>query len=475
MTERTSALILAAALVSGATLRFVSLGAREMSADEGASWAAASAPTIGEVLRLQAQFNAGKLALHDVVLHFWIGLFGDGLVSMRSMSAALGVVAIAMVYLVSRELMLVSAHAELELCRRESRMVAAVSALIFALSTVPIGYSREARMYPILLAAILAQVWMLLRAARIGGIRNYAGVSAFTAIAVAAHFSALCVLMSEGLWLAYLFFSTGGMGADSTAAQSSGMYRIGDRTASWKLMGSIALGVAVIAPMMRGGIQVSAAAVEAGAINWIPRPTLLSAVTIFKSGAGGFILPIAAVIGAVLGWRRARGAVLFALIWIWVPAVALLIVSYALTPVLVERYVLSSFVALFLLVALAVCSPKTPRCAMIAVGIVAMIALLQDLRFFTHRHNDARWREAAVAALSNTSPGQSIGVVPAYAANVVRYYAGAQRRADIAGGADNSSLVIVFDQGLSSSSGAALRAAYPETVARLQRLTLIRR
>jgi len=472
MTERTSALILAAALASGAMLRFAGLGAREMSADEGASWAAASAPTINEVLRLQAQFNAGKLALHDVALHFWIGPFGDGLFAMRAMSAALGVVAIAMVYLVSRELMLVSTNSAVEYPPHESPMVAPVAALIFALSTVPIGYSREARMYPLLLVAILAQVWMLLRAARIGGIGNYFGVGTFTAIAVAAHFTALCVLASEGVWLAYLIFSTGRR--NFATEQSSKMYRISDRTAPWKLAGSIGLGVVVIAPVMRGGIEVSAAAVEAGAINWIPRPTILSAVTIFKSGAGGFILLIAALIGAVLGWRRARGAVLFALIWMWVPVVFLLLVSYALTPILVERYVLSSFVGLCFLIALAICTLK-PRCATIALVIVAILALGQDLRFFAHHHNDAQWREATVEAISNTNPGQSIGVVPAYAANVVRYYAGAQRRADIAGGADNSSLVIVFDQGLSPKKATALRAEFPQTVARYDRLFLIRR
>lgn len=482
---RASSLTLAAALAAGAALRFVSLGAREMSADEGASWAAASAPTVGEVLRLQAQLNPGKLALHDLALHAWIGAFGDGLASMRAMSAALSTFAIVMVYLVSRELLLMSvaSRAGDENHRPDADKVAALSALIFAVSSVPIGYSREARMYPVLLVAILAQVWLFLRAARSGGIKNYAGVSVFTALAVAAHFSALCVLASEGLWLLYLLASSrsardAARSPDPT--RSTEYYTIGGQAVVWKLAASIALGVAITEPLMRGALHASAAAVGAGAISWIRPPTLWDAVTLFKSGAGKFILPMIGAIGAVLGWRWAPGAVLFALVWMWVPVALLLLVSYTLTPLLVERYVLSSFVPLYILVALAVWSSSTPGIRWAGFALVTILALGQDVRFYAHRHNDAQWREAAVIASSSAGPEQSIGVVPAYAANVVRYYVAPERRPKVVAMLDHPwkakpSIVIVFDQGLSSTEAAAIRAAYPNPVAQLRRLTIARR
>ncbi len=482
---RASPLILVTALAAGAALRFVGLGAREMSADEGASWAAASAPTVGEVLRLQARLNPGKLALHDLALHAWIGAFGDGLASMRAMSAALGTFAIVMVYLVSRELLLMSlANRAGDENRRDADGVAALSALTFALSSVPIGYSREARMYPVLLVAILAQVWLFLRAARGGGTKNYAGVSVFTALAVAAHFSALCVLASEGLWLLFLLASPRSARDPASSpgtTRSTEYYGIAGQAAVWKLGASIALGVAITGPVMLGALHASAAAVEAGAIGWIRPPTLWDAVTLFKSGAGKFILPMIAAIGAVLGWRWAPGAVLFALIWMWVPAALLLIVSYTLTPLLVERYVLSSFVPFYILVALAVWSSSTPGIRWAGFALVTILALGQDVRFFKHRHNDAQWREAATIASSSAGPGQSIGVVPAYAANVVRYYVAPEKRPKVVamlghprGGAEPS-IVIVFDQRLSSSKAAAPRAVYPHLVARLRRLTVMRR
>ncbi|MGD0073491.1 MAG: hypothetical protein ABSD31_04035 [Candidatus Binataceae bacterium] len=483
---RANSLILAIALIFGAALRFLRLGAREMSADEGASWAAAAAPTVADVWRLQARFNPGKLALHDLALHTWIGAFGDGLAAMRAMSAALGTLAIAMVYLVSRELMLMSmgSRAGDENQRADAAGVAALTALLFALSSVPIGYSREARMYPILLVAILAQVWFLLRAARVGGIRNYAGVCIFTALAVAAHFSAACVLASEGLWLLYILASSRRPGDARDARDTPRrvrLYSLAGQSAAWKLAASLALGITITVPVMRGAMHASAAAIGAGAINWIRPPTIWESLTIFRGGTGIFILPMIAAIGALLGLRWAPGAVLFALIWMWVPVGLQLLVSYTLTPLLVERYVLSSFVPFYLLIALAVCSASTPRTRWAGFALVTILALGQDVRFFAHQHNDANWREAAKIASSSAAPGQPIAVVPAYAVNVVRYYVAPEKRPEVVATPESSqgvvkpSVVIVFDQGLPSSKAAALNQAYPDVVAHLRRLTVMRR
>ncbi len=480
---RANSLILAIALVSGAALRFLRLGAREMSADEGASWAAAAAPSVADVWRLQARFNPGKLALHDLALHTWIGAFGDGLAAMRAMSAALGTVAIAMVYLVSRELMVMSmgSRAADENQRADAGRVAALTALLFALSSVPIGYSREARMYPILLVAILAQMWFLLRAARAGGIKNYVGVCVFTALAVAAHFSAACVLASEGLWLLYLLASSRSTRDARDIPRPVRVYSLAGQSAAWKLAASLAIGVAITVPVMRGAIHASAAAVGAGAINWIRPPTIWEALTIFRGGAGIFILPMIAALGALLGLRWAPGAVLFALIWMWVPVGLQLMVSYTLTPLLVERYVLSSFVPFYLLIALAVCSASTPRTRWAGFALVTILALGQDVRFFAHQHNDANWREAAKIAGASAAPGQPIAVVPAYAVNVVRYYVAPERRPEVVAmpepspGVATPAIAIVFDQGLPSSKAAALNQAYPKVVARFRRLTVMRR
>src|SRR6202011_2463349 len=67
--------LLALALVLGAGLRFYHLGRGDLSADEGASWAGASLPAVGQVVVMEQQLDPGKLPLYDVLLHGWIRVF----------------------------------------------------------------------------------------------------------------------------------------------------------------------------------------------------------------------------------------------------------------------------------------------------------------------------------------------------------------------------------------------------------------
>ena len=120
---------------------------------------------------------------------------------MRAMSAAFGVVSILLVYLVGCELFAPGSERESALTGDDVRIIAGLGALVFAVNLVTIKYSREARMYPLMLAAILAQVAMFIRALRVGGLANYAAVAVLTAIAIASNFAALLVPATEGVWL----------------------------------------------------------------------------------------------------------------------------------------------------------------------------------------------------------------------------------------------------------------------------------
>ena len=147
-----------------------------MSADEGASWAAAVVPSPLEVLHLQSRLNPGELGLHDLALHGWIRAFGDGIGTMRALSATAGTIAIVLVFFVTREILSINItcsdeppdSAPVVLCAENRDGTAAFSALVFAVNLVTIKYSREARMYPLALTLVLAQVWFFLRAIRRG-------------------------------------------------------------------------------------------------------------------------------------------------------------------------------------------------------------------------------------------------------------------------------------------------------------------
>jgi len=128
--------LLAAALAVGAYLRFDHLAALELSADEGASWLAASGSTVSHVFEMQTRLNPGELGLHDVALHWWMDLFGDSLAAMRSLSASAGTIAILLVFMVAREVLAPTRR------RDRKRKFCAITLLIASSTQSPQGTRR---------------------------------------------------------------------------------------------------------------------------------------------------------------------------------------------------------------------------------------------------------------------------------------------------------------------------------------------
>ncbi len=473
--------MLGLALIVGGWLRLSNLGAREMSGDEGASWAAAAAPTAGDVIRLQTRLNPGKLALHELAMHAWMSAFGDGLATMRALPAALGTFAILLVFFVTRELASISerdtdrnAAARIEVAADADRhvlssddrtAVAALSALIFAVNLVTIKYSREARMYPMLLAAALAQVAFFLRAARLGGLPNYLGVAVFTALSLAAQFMAALVVATEGLWLLYVVWRERWR-LDAPQVQRA-----------WRLVVAFVAAVALLSPFIPAGLSASEKAVNVGTLTWIKTPPSWEPFALFNKASGTFAFPVMGALaawGAYRQWRRARDAVRFALLWMWAPVVMLMLVSYLMTPVFVERYMLSCFVAFFILIALGIWELPSNAARLSALVLVVALAL-GHVYAYDRKPHDFQWREAAAVAASRLEAGQSIAVAPPYAFNVVRYYLRAQTAADKIVPALNetgASVLIIGYQGVPPEKAAALSRAYPRLIAHLRGLTV---
>jgi hypothetical protein len=462
------------ALALGAYLRFVNIGANKMSADEGASWAAAAAPSITEVLRLQSHLNRGKAGLHDIALHEWMRAFGDSLGAMRGLSALAGTLAILLVFFVAREVLLLSgesANATGALTASDRDAIAAVAALIFAVNLVTIKYSRELRMYPLMLAALLAQIVFFIRAARAGGVINYAGAAVFTALAFAIHLTVGVAFVPEGIWILYMM------------SRSRPAFVTLESGRAMRLSIAIAAGIATVLILAPDMLRSSEHAVDTGVIDWIKRPPVWAPLSLFSKATGTFAFPVMAMLGAwgaFRGWRRAREAVLFALLWMWAPPLLVLLVSYAVAPVFVERYVVSSFVPFFILAAIGVWELITPpgvselRAKAMRFGaIVAVVALsLGHIYGYDRKPHDTQWGEAAQIAASAAKPGDPIAVAPGYAVNVMRYYLRNGSDADAAlpalGDHHAAPVVVIADQGVSPATAGALDREYPHLLAHLR-------
>jgi uncharacterized membrane protein len=461
--------LMAVALLAGAYLRFDDLGAREVSADEAASWAAASAPTAAEVLHRQARLNPGKLGVHDLALHYWMPAFGDSAMAMRALSAAAGTVAIVLVFLLAQELLQITsvtgaAPVSANLVAHERDLIAAIGALIFAVNLVTIKYAREARMYPLVLAFTIAQVWFFLRASRIGRFGNYLAVAIFTALAVATNLTATVILVPEAAWIILMILRGN---AERRFAHAL------------KLIAALAAGLVAIVPLAIPYLQVRSGPTNPQAYAWIPMPALYAPVALFNKATGTFAFPVMAALalwGVVSGWDRVRGAVIFAILWMFVPPLAALAFSYAVQPAFLERYLISCFVPFFLLGALGAWQLRY-RWAQ-AGAVVTVVALaLGHVASYDRRPHDVQWREAAIIATCNVSTDGAVAVAPGYAVNVVRYYLrrGPAVEAVSIDEPDDAQVAIVADQGVAPERADRLRHDYTRLLMHLRGVTILQR
>jgi mannosyltransferase len=452
--------LLAVALAMGASVRFHRLGLQQMDIDEGASWAGASLPTLGEVVAVERRIDPGKLAVYDLMLHEWMGLFGDGLPAMRAMSAVLGTIAIVLVFAAMRQACRGAGGAD---AAAAGEIAGALAALAVATNLTLVISDRTARMYSLTLVAELTQVILFLRARRDGGLGNYAGVACFSALAVAANFSALFLLLAEGAWLLWLL----------------GAWRAGEPIAPRPvvLTGlSVAGGMALLAPLLLAVAPGVTAAVHGGAIEWIkPRPPWWPLVMIEQSTGWVLFAPLAALAGLGIWrqWRGARSAPAFFSAWLLVPMVAVAAFSWAVMPLMVPRYLLGSLVAFFALAALGAASVGN-RLAVL--GLASALALMSLQRIHRHfrRPQGAQWREAVELARASAGPQGQIAVVPFYAADVVRYClpAGSRRLAvGFEEGCGPARVAIVAGATyMPDGVGAKAQACYPRVLAELRHL-----
>jgi uncharacterized membrane protein len=437
-----------------------------MSPDEGASWAAASAPTAAEVIARQPALNPGELPIHDLMLHGWIALFGSSVAAMRAMSAVMGVLSIYLVYIVVIELFAPGSEKESALSSDDIGIIAGLAALVFAVNLVTIKYSREARMYPLMLAAILAQVAMFLRALRVDGLANYVAVVVLTAIAIGSNFAAVLIPATEGLWLLNVVARARWRRDNATARRA------------WTIAIVLAAAGLILVPRLFSSLDAAAAGSVGG---WRQPPAWYEPFALFNKATGSFAFPILAALaiwGMVRGWRRgARDAIAFALLWMWAPPAMMIVASYTIAPVFVERYALSSFVPFFILVALGIFELPGDLVRLGALALAVAFSIGHIVSYDRKPH-DAQYREAIAAADSALKPGEAMTVVPSYAIEVIRYYLPPDRlnravRFDPS--APPVAVLILADQNLASDAARSYRQEYPQVVARLRGVTVLRR
>ncbi len=183
--------LLLAILIFAALLRFFQLDAQSFWYDEGNSARAAE-----RSLPLITAAAVGDIhpPLYYYALHFWRGVFGESEFALRSLSAALGVALVWLIYLLGHRLF--------------DESTAFAAAFVAAFNPFQVYYSQEARMYMLLAVWAAASTYLLLRCVEQDGTRSvlYLGYVLTAAAGMYTHYAFPFVLIVHNLsvivWLA---------------------------------------------------------------------------------------------------------------------------------------------------------------------------------------------------------------------------------------------------------------------------------
>jgi mannosyltransferase len=456
------------ALLAGAYLRFNHLGAFQMSADEGATWAAADAGSFREVIALQQTHNPGKLPLHDLMLHIWITLFGDDLLAMRSLSALFGLATILLMVPLTRELFRIRTKGEgAGFSRSDIDMIGALGALICAVSLITIKYDRDARMYAPMLAVAIAHLWVFLRGLRHQSVSDYVILALLTSALIAINPVTLAMLAIEGIWLFAVLVNS-----------RSGYH---DRVRTVLIAGvAIVAGLAILAPLLYGPLTAGGAAVSSGKFDWLVKPPWWEPEAFFNKATGSVAFPILfalAAWGVWRGWRRARGALEFTLLIMWAPPLILVIGSIVWRPMFIERYAIYSFPAFFILIAVGIWELDS-NLARAAAAIAVVALALGHIHSYSLKTHEVDWQEAARVAQASLRPDETIAVAPPYAVEVVRYYVYPPLRELAVGydpATDHAAVAILAEHGVNAATATPIRRDYLHVLARANGVVVLSR
>lgn len=193
-----SPLILPLILLISAMARLAFLGDSSIYVDEAASLYVADRPLSG-IVPLMLQIREVHPPFHHWLLNltvipparFLSGFYGNQLFWLRAVSALFGVVSVYITYLLA--------------LRFFSERTALISAFFLGISSFHIYYSRELRMYPLLLILLLAGFYFFLKILEKPNPFNIVPYILITGASLLTHYFAFFAFVIEGLFCVYLF------------------------------------------------------------------------------------------------------------------------------------------------------------------------------------------------------------------------------------------------------------------------------
>jgi mannosyltransferase len=254
------------------------------------------------------------MSAYYVLLHFWVRLFGEGEVAIRSLSVVFAVLAVPATFLVGQRLF--------------GRFAGLTAALLLAVNSFFIQFAQEARSYSLVLLLVTLSSYFFVVELEQPSLASRVGYVATSALAFYAHYFAAYVLLAQFVTLV-------------------AFRRRAALTRQW-----LAAGAAIV--ILCTPELIAAERAGSDPIAWIGRPTLHNLLATAVDLAGGsrtllVLLASAGCYAAGLALRkRTRWRYGYVIAWLLVPVLLSFVLSFA-QPMFLSRYVIVSLPALMLL------------------------------------------------------------------------------------------------------------------------------
>jgi mannosyltransferase len=382
--------ILTLITIAGAWLRLSHLGAKSLWLDEGATVTLARVPW-QRFAWIWWHGEANLQTIYFLMMRGWVHL-GSSEAFLRLPSAIFGIVAIPLLYAVTRKFAGVTAS------------LAAAALLAFSPSAV--YYSQEARSYSLAMLMVLLATYFFVRAVEENRPADWALWTVFGTVAFYSHDLAALVLLAHAV---SIFFKA--------------------PPVPWRRL--IVCGAIIFVVALPGLTYIFRATPENLHFIWMPKPTGKEfwhlAMFYGGSGAKAGLAIVLWTSGAVALWTAsrygapdARWRAALVMLWAVLPAVVLALVSLR-QPMFLQRYMIFSIPAVMLLAGIGAANLRKWRTGPVLVIALCVIATSTIVRKYNKPRED--WRGASNMVLRSATPGDAVAFFPFYTRIMTDYYA----------------------------------------------------
>lgn len=335
--------------------------------------------------------------LYYIVLHFWMKLFGDSEFSIRLPSVIFGILSIYLVFKLGELIY--------------NRDIGIICSFILSISQYHIRYSQEARAYSLLVLLVLLSNYYFIKVLKNEANKankEIVGYIISSIMMIFTHIFGLFYLVFQNIY--YIIFKK-------------------ENIKFWLLVQSSILSFFILwSPFLLRRIENSI-----GTNNIVSNlqtiPTLKSVYGTFRIFVGSeeilYLFIAVIIIGLIIKLKEMQYdkedtyKYIFMILWLFLPILASVIISYTIGPIYMNRYFIASFPALLLLFSKEIYDLKKISIIFLLILIVLQIPLIEKYYNDTDKE---QWRDVANYIKDSKKDNDTILLYPKFVQIPFGYY-----------------------------------------------------